>query len=115
MAPRRFHSGALWQKTRLLKLRMQPLCEECLRDGGKLQIACVVHHLADVSDRPDLAVALDNLESLCRAHHEHAHGRGEAPPTYSDAIDPQTGYFTDENHPSNKRPIVRGWRTRARR
>src|SRR5262245_15980076 len=75
MAPRRFHSGALWQETRALKLRMQPLCEECLRDGGKLEIASVVHHRADVSDRPDLAVAIDNLQSLCRPCHERIHGR----------------------------------------
>jgi HNH endonuclease len=85
-----------------LKLRMQPLCERCQREG-KLQIATVVHHLRDVSDAPHLATAMDNLTSLCREHHEHIHRRH---PGYSNEFGVD-GMPVDPNHPALKpRPVI---------
>jgi 5-methylcytosine-specific restriction enzyme A len=94
MAPRRFHSGALWQKTRALKLRLQPLCEKCL-EQGTLTIATIAHHKIDVVDAPHLATTMENLTSLCREHHEHIHCRH---PGYSNEFGVD-GMPVDPRHP----------------
>lgn len=44
------------------------LCQECLRQGIEVKGEEVDHKL-ELSDRPDLAYDLHNLEYLCRKHH----------------------------------------------
>jgi 5-methylcytosine-specific restriction protein A len=65
-----------WEKVRALKLRRDPLCEDCKSEGRYIP-AKEVHHIIKVSDRPDLRLVLDNLMSLCTRHHAIRTRRGE--------------------------------------
>jgi 5-methylcytosine-specific restriction protein A len=62
-----------WSKVRKLKLKQDPLCEECLKKG-RTEKAVVVHHIVEISQGGE-RLALDNLMSLCRDCHERIHGR----------------------------------------
>ena len=71
-----YHSRA-WRRLRLLALqRDHYLCQECLRQK-RFTRATEVHHLKPIVDRPDLALDLDNLESLCWDCHEKTKPRGK--------------------------------------
>jgi 5-methylcytosine-specific restriction enzyme A len=71
----RFYHSARWRKARLMKLRRQPLCELCLIQG-RLVAAALVHHMFELASRPDLALDLDNLQSLCPSCHSRLHATG---------------------------------------
>lgn len=62
-------------------------CQECKRQGlvhvdsekveGKRKtIELNVHHIKEIEDHPELALELDNLETLCLQHHNEIHGKG---------------------------------------
>lgn len=85
-----FYHTMAWKRVRALALmRDQGMCAECMRRfragyGIRPKRADMVHHIVPVKERPDLALELDNLESLCWEHHEQLHpekraGRKEAP------------------------------------
>jgi len=65
-----------WRRIRRRKLAVQPLCEVCLSEG-RVHPAEVVHHRTEHGgDRAKFfIVGLGDLQSLCRRHHEMAHGR----------------------------------------
>lgn len=63
-ADARFYASMRWREVRAAKLRANPLCE-C----GCEWPAQEVHHKLDRKLRPDLAFALDNLQSLTKACH----------------------------------------------
>lgn len=65
-----------WAKVRRIKLSEHPLCEDCLL-VGQTQAAEEVHHIAKVSERPDLRLDSDNLMALCKACHSRRTARGE--------------------------------------
>ncbi len=65
-----------WQRVRLVHLALHPLCVDC-REQGRLTPAAQVHHVAKVSDRPDLLCDPDNLMSLCERCHSRRTARGE--------------------------------------
>ena len=65
---------ALWQKVRLMKLSMNPLCQMC-EDEGRIVAAKLVHHIKPVENHPELRLYADNLMSLCVMHHEVIHAR----------------------------------------
>jgi 5-methylcytosine-specific restriction endonuclease McrA len=67
-ADRDFYKSPPWRGTRACKLRLNPCCEDCER-RGLVVVATQVHHKIDRKERPDLALDLDNLESLCAACH----------------------------------------------
>ena len=71
---RRFYNSAQWQKVRELKRRHDPLCEQCKREG-KVVLADLVHHKAEVRQDWDKRLNLDCLESLCTSCHEKIHQR----------------------------------------
>jgi 5-methylcytosine-specific restriction endonuclease McrA len=84
--PDRFYRGNTWKKLRLTALRRDNyFCRECARRGKPFVRASVVHHIVSREAAPELALELDNLESLCAACHnrEHpekaVHGRPKAP------------------------------------
>lgn len=58
-----------WQRLRLVHLRQQPLCVYC-EAQGMLTLAQVVDHIQ--AHRGDAALYLDpdNLQSLCKRHHD---------------------------------------------
>ena len=51
-----------------MKLARNPLCEHCL-PRAHVTAAREVHHVIPVAIRPDLGLALGNLESLCHDCH----------------------------------------------
>lgn len=64
-----FYATAAWQRLRLMALqRDHYLCQVCRHHP-----ADTVHHLIPREGRPDLAMSLDNLQSVCRQCHNQAH------------------------------------------
>ena len=57
-----------WQKLRDRKLRADYLCASC-ESQGRATLACEVDHIIRMSERPDLRLDADNLQSLCRPCH----------------------------------------------
>jgi 5-methylcytosine-specific restriction protein A len=55
-------------------LAVNPLCTECAR-VGRTEPATDVDHKIARRDRPDLAFAWDNLNSLCHSHHSQKTAR----------------------------------------
>lgn len=70
-----FHSpghrlcGDRWTRLRRRFLRAHPSCASCGKPGEH------VHHVIPRADNPELCYAWDNLRTLCRPCHNHAHGR----------------------------------------
>ena len=58
-----------WRRIRDYKLKLNPLCEECLKQG-RIILANEVHHIKPVDYYPELRLDIDNLESLCKVCHE---------------------------------------------
>lgn len=65
-------------------------CQQCKREGlvtidskkeeGKRkEIVLNVHHKKEIETHPELALELDNLETLCVSHHNKVHGKGFRP------------------------------------
>lgn len=65
-------------------------CQECKRNGlvtidskkieGKhKEIILNVHHIKEIETHPELALEIDNLETLCVRHHNIVHGKGFKP------------------------------------
>ena len=69
-----------WQELRIAKLRANPLCEECLKQGISTSARCV-HHIVpietartkDEMKRLALDCGLNGLMSLCFACHARIH------------------------------------------
>ena len=60
-----FHAQAQWRRLRTdAKRRDGWRCVVC---GSRLRLE--VDHVEPVERRPELALSLDNLQTLCRAHH----------------------------------------------
>ena len=74
-----FYHTEAWKRVRELALqRDMGMCRECMRAlelgfGQKPRRAVMVHHIQPLKERPDLALDLNNLESLCAKHHEEKH------------------------------------------
>lgn len=88
-----FYKTALWRRARRQALeRDMFICVDCMAAFRRREIsaprpATVVHHIKPRSERPDLALVLENLISLCDACHNKRHpekggsGARETPPT----------------------------------
>lgn len=82
-----YHSGP-WKMARKQRLMMDNgMCTACMAEferGERLhpRRATMVHHVLPITERPDLALDLSNMRSLCDMHHNREHpekgGRGEA-------------------------------------
>ena len=74
-----FYTGTRWRKLRAYKLRQDPLCEICLKEG-RTKAAELVHHKQEIKQDGE-EMALDNLESLCVRCHNRTHkSKGEGGP-----------------------------------
>lgn len=77
-----FYNSAAWQRARAAALtRDNHLCQPCLR-RKHLTPATTVHHIKSLEEAPELALDLDNLESICESCHNKEHpekGAGEQP------------------------------------
>jgi len=97
------YGGAAWKRLRLEALE---------RDGHRCAVcgvdvsapgAAVVDHIESVKARPDLALALGNLRTLCREHDNQAHREkgsgGERDARFTIKGCDENGYSLDPNHP----------------
>lgn len=66
---RKLYATARWQKLRELKLSHNPICERCL-DQEIVEPATVVHHRKPHKGEDTLFHDFDNLEALCKPHHD---------------------------------------------
>jgi len=74
----RFYKTVAWRHVRRLALqRDHYLCQMCL-SNKRIRRARDVHHVQPLELRPDLALELSNLMSLCRYCHERTKQRGKA-------------------------------------
>ncbi|OIK13582.1 endonuclease [Bacillus sp. MUM 116] len=70
---RAFYKSAAWLNCRkIVLIRDTYLCQECLRKG-KITAANTVHHIKHLEEYPDLALDIDNLETICRPCHNNEH------------------------------------------
>lgn len=68
-----FYNSGLWEEVRSKALeRDNNECQKCKAKGLYGQAQCV-HHKEHVKKRPDLALTLSNLISLCNSCHDEEH------------------------------------------
>lgn len=68
-----FYKSRAWQRKREAILRRDKyICQNCKRYGRNTE-ATTVHHIKHLEDAPELALANDNLVSLCAACHNKLH------------------------------------------
>lgn len=68
-----FYNNSLWEKVRAEALeRDNNECQKCKGKGLYSKAQCV-HHKEHVRKRPDLALTLDNVISLCNSCHDEEH------------------------------------------
>lgn len=72
---RHLYKTARWRRLREWQLGHQPLCERCL-DMEIVEPATVVHHREAHKGDEALFWNPDNLESICKPHHD-SHGQLE--------------------------------------
>lgn len=63
----KFYQSTAWRKLRAVKLKQQPLCEECLSKGIHTS-AKVADHIVPIN-RGGVALNIENLQSLCDRCH----------------------------------------------
>ena len=74
-----FYHPKAWKRARAEALRRdRGMCCDCMDRiragyGVKPRRAVVVHHIQPIEERPDLALTLSNLRSLCEACHNRRH------------------------------------------
>ena len=74
-----FYHTAAWKRARAAALmRDGGMCQDCMDRmragyGIKPRRATMVHHIVPIDERPDLALDLDNLRSLCDECHNREH------------------------------------------
>jgi 5-methylcytosine-specific restriction endonuclease McrA len=57
----------MWKRCRKAKLMLNPFCEHCEK-YGIAKLAQVVDHIVEIEDGGEV-YDLNNLQSLCNAHH----------------------------------------------
>lgn len=60
-----------WEKVRAMKLKRNPICERCEKEG-RVTPAAMVHHI----DGDSKHHAMDNLMSMCWPCHGKQHSKG---------------------------------------
>jgi len=83
---RAFYKSREWRAVRLLALdRDHHECQECKRQG-RVSKGQNVHHIKELRDHPELALELDNLETLCIRCHNETHDKtfGSEPNRWAD-------------------------------
>ena len=83
-----FYHSVAWKAARKARLEIDGgMCCECMAEFYRgmrrhPRRAVMVHHVLPITERPDLALDLENMRSLCDMHHNREHpekgGRGKA-------------------------------------
>lgn len=88
---KKFYNSGEWKKLRLKALERDNYeCQKCKRlgevhvdsikiEGERKTIELNVHHIKEIEDFPELALVLENLETLCLDHHNEEHDKSFAP------------------------------------
>ena len=88
---KKFYRSKEWEYIRNERLKLDNFeCQQCKREGfvkvdskkveGKRkEIVLNVHHIKEIEFHPELALEIDNLETLCIHHHNKVHGKGFKP------------------------------------
>jgi len=80
-----FYHTAAWKRIRAVALsRDHGMCQDCMdrfRAGYGIhpRRAVMVHHIIPIEERPDLALDLRNLRSLCNECHNREHPEKHKP------------------------------------
>jgi 5-methylcytosine-specific restriction enzyme A len=86
----KFYQSKAWRGLRLKALQRDNYeCQVCKR-RGKVSPAQNVHHIKEVKQYPELALVLDNLESICIPCHNEEHDR------LKDYQKPKQKFWNDE-------------------
>lgn len=72
---------ARWKKFRRRYLDAHPLCVKCLAEG-KYTKAEVVDHIVPFRGDEKMQYDPDNLQALCKRHHDEKTGRQDSHPEY---------------------------------
>ncbi|WP_110928405.1 HNH endonuclease [Bacillus massiliglaciei] len=84
---KKFYRSSEWEALRQQALKRDNYeCQQCKREGrvhadsrkvegGRKSIELNVHHKYEIEHYPQLALVLDNLETVCLNCHNKAHGR----------------------------------------
>ena len=86
---RKFYDSGAWKRVRKqVRERDNNECQECKRQGKvfiqtnvmnkkgtRRKIQLIVHHKKELVDHPELALEIDNLETLCVNCHNKLHDR----------------------------------------
>lgn len=79
-----FYKSSAWLKCReVVLIRDHYMCQPCLK-RERITTANTVHHIKPLEDYPELALDIDNLESICPSCHNKEH-----PEKGSNSIEPQ--------------------------
>jgi len=73
-APDKFLLSSRWKKLREKKLSDSPVCEQC-KKRGVIVPGREVDHIKPRSERPDLSLSIDNLQTLCKSCHSRKTAR----------------------------------------
>jgi 5-methylcytosine-specific restriction protein A len=79
----RIRSSAAWQRVRRLQLARNPLCCDPFNNHqrtGNTVTGTQVHHIVGLSVRPDLALHMDNLVSVCTKCHSQLERKASMEP-----------------------------------
>lgn len=74
------YNTSTWRKLRIEKLKINPLCERCLKKGI-IKSGIEVHHKIPISqgktiiEKERLGFNIDNLETLCKECHKEEHSQ----------------------------------------
>lgn len=74
-----FYHTAAWKRVRAMALQRDcGMCQDCMDRfragyGIRPHRAQMVHHIISLEERPDLALDLNNLRSLCNECHNREH------------------------------------------
>jgi 5-methylcytosine-specific restriction protein A len=76
-----------YRKVRALKVKLSPICERCIKTGVVKPVAEVHHKInimsgQDENERIQLALDIENMESLCTDCHLFEHGKFTIPPEF---------------------------------
>lgn len=63
-----------WDRLKEIKKRRDPLCELCLKEGGRVVPVEIVHHIIPVEEGGPM-LDMDNLMSVCRSCHGKLHSK----------------------------------------
>lgn len=69
----KFYQSTPWRRVRKIKLQLNPLCEECERNG-RIVSGRVIDHIIPIS-RGGGALSLENLQTLCDSCHNKKSGQ----------------------------------------